>query len=364
MTLLVLLAAATRTGLVAPDLARGLARALRTLVRLFAAAVGELLHLLLAQLDVLHTVDVGDVVRLQAPLHLLEDVEALPLVFDQRVALGETPPADSLPQVVHLVEALVGVLEDHREDLGGRHGLDIDGPKVDPAGIEAVHLGREGVQVPVLGVDVLGDVLRDDLREHILHVGLRVDVLPHQDVASYGVDHLALLVEYVVVLQYALADLEVAALDLLLGTPHGVGDHTGLDRHVLFEPDALDDPLHPLAAKEPEELVLEGQIEPRLAGIPLPPRPASELVVYTSRLVALGAEDVEPAELGHSLAKFDVCTAARHVRGYGHSAPLAGPGDDLRLPLVLLGVENVMRDTTPVQQRREALRDIHGDRAY
>src|SRR5215211_3919871 len=125
-----------------------------------------------------------------------------------------------VPLGLALLEALVGVLEDHREDLGGRHALDIDGPKVDPAGIEAIHLGREGVQVPVLGVDILGDVLGNDLREHIVYVGLRVDVLAHQDVAPYRVDHLALLVEDVVVLEYALAHLEVTALYLLLGAPH------------------------------------------------------------------------------------------------------------------------------------------------
>src|SRR5215211_7496039 len=371
----------------------------------------ELLHLLLAQLDVLHAVDVGDVVLLQAPLHLLEDVETLPLVFDQRIALRETTPADSLAQVVHLVEVLpparidhreqrpalvllesghpvaareptplelggplvplglalleafVGVLEDHGEDFCGRKRLDVEGLEVDTVRIEAVYLGREGVQVPVFGVDVLGDVFRDDFCKHVVHVGLRVDVLPHKYVASYGVDHLALFVEDVIVLEYALANLEVAALYLLLGAPHGVGDHTGLDRHVLFEPYALDDPLHPLAAEEPEELVLEGQVEPGLAGVALPSRAASQLIVYTARLVTLGAENVESAELGHSLAELDVCTAARHVRRYGYGAPLAGPGDDLRLPLVLLGVEYVVSDSTPAQQRREALRDVDGDRA-
>src|SRR5829696_5965856 len=200
VALLVLLAATARTGLVAPYLGRCLARALRTLIRLFAAAVGELLHLLLAQLDVLHTVDIGDVVRLQAPLHLLEDVETLALVLDQRVALGETAPADPLAQVVHLVkvlppagidhreqrpalgllegghavaareppllelggplvplglalpETLARILEDHREDLGGRQTLDVESLEVDGSRVEAVHLGREGVQIPVLGV--------------------------------------------------------------------------------------------------------------------------------------------------------------------------------------------------------------------
>src|SRR5215211_8273984 len=212
MTLLVFLAAATRTGIVASDLARALARALGTLVRFFtSAAVGELLHLLLAQLDVLYAIDIGDVVRLQTPLHLLEDVEALPLVLHQWVALGETAPADPLAQVVHLVEvlppagidyreqrpalgllerghpvparepallefggpliplglalleALPGVFEDHGEHLRGRQGLDVERVEVDGARIEAVHLGGEGLQIPVFGVDVFGDVLGDDV---------------------------------------------------------------------------------------------------------------------------------------------------------------------------------------------------------
>ena len=64
--------------------------------------------------------------------------------------------------------------------------------------------------------------------------------------------------------------------------------------------------------------------------------------------MTLGAEYVESSELGYSLAELDVGTAARHVRRYGHGAPLAGLGDDLRFPLVLLGVKYVVRDPTPI----------------
>ena len=42
-------------------------------------------------------------------------------------------------------------------------------------------------------------------------------------------------------------------------------------------------------------------------------------------------------------AEHDVRAAACHVGGDGHGAELAGLGDDLRLALVLLGVQHVVR---------------------
>jgi hypothetical protein len=272
-----------------PTFAEALRGALGALVRLLrAAAVGVLLHLLLAQLDVLDAVDVGDVVLFEAALHLLEEVEALALVLDERVSLGEAAPADALAQVVHLVEVLPpagvhhreqrpalglleggdpvgageapplelrhpgvpldpailqappGVFEDHLEDLLARQGLYVEALQVDRARVEAVDLRLERVEVPLLGVDVGRGVLGDDPGKYVLDVPGGVHVLAHQDVAPDAVDHLALLVEHVVVLEDSFTHLEVAALYLLLRAAYGVGDHAGLDRHVLLEPYALD----------------------------------------------------------------------------------------------------------------------------
>ena len=61
--------------------------------------------------------------------------------------------------------------------------------------------------------------------------------------------------------------------------------------------------LEPVARKKPaaepvalEDIVFEADEEPRRAGVALPAGPAAELVVDAPALVAVGADDVEPAQ--------------------------------------------------------------------
>ena len=77
----------------------------------------------------------------------------------------------------------------------------------------------------------------------------------------------------------------------------------------------------------------------------------------------LGAEHVEAAELDDALAELDVDAAAGHVRRDRDRAGLARVLDDLRLALVLLRVEDVVRDPGSRQQLREVLGDLDRDRA-
>ena len=68
---------------------------------------------------------------------------------------------------------------------------------------------------------------------------------------------------------------------------------------------------------------------------------------------------------GHRLgiaAEDDVGSAAGHVRGDGHGAQAAGLGDDLGLALVMLGVENLVRNAPLFQQAGDqfASLDRHG----
>ena len=55
-------------------------------------------------------------------------------------------------------------------------------------------------------------------------------------------------------------------------------------------------------------------------------------------------------------AQHDVGAAAGHVGGNGNRADLAGPGDDLRFLLVVLGVEHLVRDALFLEQPRHPLR--------
>src|SRR5262249_39804852 len=116
------------------------------------------------------------------------------------------------------------------------------------------------------------------------------------------------------------------------------------------------DVLDPVAREEPHEVVLPQEVEARLACVTLAAGAPAELVVDPARLVALGAEHVQAAELEHALAELDVDAAAGHVRRDRYRAALARVLDDLALALVLLGVQHVVVDAAT----REDLREIFG----
>ena len=79
--------------------------------------------------------------------------------------------------------------------------------------------------------------------------------------------------------------------------------------------------------------------------------------------MALGAEDVQAAELEHALAELDVDAATGHVRRDRDGARLARVLDDLALALVLLRVQDVVRDALALQDLREVLGRLDGDGA-
>ena len=88
-----------------------------------------------------------------------------------------------------------------------------------------------------------------------------------------------------------------------------------LDDLALLDAHALHQSRDALAPEQAHQVVLEREVEARRSRVALPPGPASELAVDAPRLVALGAEDVEPTEVGHAGAELDVGAAAGHVRG-------------------------------------------------
>ncbi len=96
-------------------------------------------------------------------------------------------------------------------------------------------------------LDLLGDPVLDHLAQ----------VLLAEDAAAVGVDHLALLVQHVVVLDDVLADVEVVGLDLRLGVLDRLRHPGVLQGHVFFHPEAVHQ-LRDVAAPEPaHQLVLE-----------------------------------------------------------------------------------------------------------
>ena len=128
----------------------------------------------------------------------------------------------------------------------------------------------------------------------------RLEVLPVEDLIAAPVDHLALLVHHLVVLEDVLADLGVLRLDGGLGTLDRLGDHLRLDRLVLVE--ASHRPVQRTGGEQAHQLVVEAQVEPALAGVALAARATTQLVVDPAALVALGPDDVQPAELADAVA--------------------------------------------------------------
>src|SRR6266571_1313905 len=355
-------------------LAPGTARARRVAPDLVAAGLGRhagLVPLAVAHLhalgtrpgrlvlaDQLHPVDVADELLGDAILHLPEHGVRLALVLHQRVALAVGPEVDAFLQVVHLVQVLPPLVVDDREQdhplqlphglrpdqllllLVGRHGFLEDlvqdlGQVVGALQVRHPQLGRvdvgerreHGLEVPFLREDLGGHVLRhrglDRVGDHLQ--GVVAEVPPLQDLAPLRVDHPALRVHDLVVLEDVLASLEVDTLDLPLGALDGPADHPGRDGLVLRPLQAVHDPPDALRGEQPHEVVLQREVELRGARVALAARPAPQLVVDAAGLVALRAQDVEAPDL-HDLV----------VLGVGLGLELAEDG--LVLGLVLLAL--------------------------
>ncbi len=129
--------------------------------------------------------------------------------------------------------------------------------------------------------------------EHVLDGALQV--LPVQHLAALLVDDLTLGVHHVVILQHVFTGLEVAGLHLLLSVFNGAGEHLGVDGGVLVHAQLLHHVHDPLRAEQAHDVVLQGQVEPGLAGVALTAGTAAQLVVDAAGLVALGAQDKQAA---------------------------------------------------------------------
>ena len=73
-----------------------------------------------------------------------------------------------------------------------------------------------------------------------------------------------------------------------------------LDGDVVLEAQALHEPGDPVGREALHEVVVEGEVEARRAGVALAAGAAAELVVDAAAVVALRADDVEPAGLDHA----------------------------------------------------------------
>jgi hypothetical protein len=88
-----------------------------------------------------------------------------------------------------------------------------------------------------------------------------LEVLSAQDLSSLRVDHLALLVHDIVVLEKMFTDFKIVSLDFPLGILDGLRHETMLNRLVLFNAQAIHDVRNPLGPKNPKKVILQSQIK-------------------------------------------------------------------------------------------------------
>ena len=177
-------------------------------------------------------------------------------------------------------------------------------------------------------------------------------------------------------------------------------DHLGLDGHVVGHVEAPKEGVDHVRLEQPHQVVLQRQVELRLARITLATGTTAQLVVDASGLVPLSRQHVETAEPDdllvlrsdrdlrllqrgrprglvvlrvldrrqallrqrgrrHELGvatKNDVGAATGHVRRDGHRSAPPGLRDDRRFALVVLGVQHLVRNAVLLEQFRQVLR--------
>src|SRR5271157_3670357 len=95
------------------------------------------------------------------------------------------------------------------------------------------------------------------------------------------------------------AGFEVLALDGFLRGLDSARNHARFDRNAFLHAQALQQVRNPLLGEDAHQVVFKRKIEARRAGVTLAAGASAKLIVNAARLVAFGAEDVQPAGLDH-----------------------------------------------------------------
>ena len=142
------------------------------------------------------------------------------------------------------------------------------------------------------------------------------------------------------------------------------GHQRMLDDLALLDAHALHQARDALAAEQAHQVVLERQEEARRARIALAAGAAAQLPVDAPRLVALGAEDVQAAQVRRRPAPSLMSVPRPAMLVAMVTAPRwPAVGDDLGFLLVVLGVQHVVLDAAPLEHARQQLADLDADRA-
>jgi hypothetical protein len=154
-------------------------------------------------------------------------------------------------------------------------------------------------------------------------------------------------------------------LDLRIG--HSLGGKGMLNRGVFIHTRPIHDPFNAVTAKPANNLIFHRRIETRAAGVSLPTRPSPKLIVNSPGFVVLGAYNVKPTQFNDPVmlflpfclltplgiaTKYNIHTAAGHVRGHGHRSDTPGLSDYPCLFLMILGIQYLMGNAVSLQEIR------------
>ena len=255
------------------------------------------------------------------------------------------------------------------------------------------------VDVPLIGVGFGRHVGIHQILDHLMaHVtGHLGDVVGAHHLAALVKDDLALIVHHIIEFQQLLADVEVAAFDLGLCAFKRFVDPRVNDRLALFHAQRRQHLVELFGPEYAHQVIVQRQKERRPPRIALTARAAAQLVVDPARFMAFRGQNIKTARgldlflvalvfvfdpgtdrgviarrIGgdglHDLefdiaAQLDVGAAARHVGGDGDGAQLARIGDDLRLLLMLAGVQDVVGQPGVFQQLAQHFRFLDRGRS-
>ena len=169
-----------------------------------------------------------------------------------------------------------------------------------------------------------------------------LDVVAIEDLASHSIDHFAVAVDDVIVLNNIFARIEVKAFDPLLRRLERLADRFVLNSHVFFYSKALHQASNALTLEDPHQVIFGRDVELGVAWVTLAATTAPQLVVDPARLMPLTADHHQAAKFLHPWPKLDVCTTPRDVRRQRHGTLLTSVRHNLGLTLIILSIEDLI----------------------
>ena len=164
--------------------------------------------------------------------------------------------------------------------------------------------------------------------------------------AATSIDHLTLRVHHVVVLKKTLTNPEVIFFDLLLCLLYRLRKHIVFEYFALFESHTIHQRSNTIACKKTHQMVFKRDIENRATGVSLTTGTASQLTVYTARLMTLRTNNGKTTRLFHLGSELNIGTTTSHVGSNGNGAFAPCLRHNVSLSLVQFGVEHVVFDLT------------------